>query len=407
MHVSSSSPALPSLAETAATNVSRFMSSIGPASSVPRDMNNQPAASTTTNYTRRLDDLNNANRFPRVHNSFTRLWLDQQNRLEMERRRMRAHQATNLHSSSTPNLAQHQPSSTSASPAIQTSVSISTGANQTNLAHIATNTNVNEFGIQHISIPGMQISIGSVPTNTNLNTNNSNIHQHGSQIASVNVNLSNNPQSISFLSNGSNGQNIITFPNGNMMSSPHSNGLMSHMESVPSLSSISALAGALHIHAYQPTTNNAQPRQATSAPPPPPPPSVRLHRSHGPMNSNQNPYVFNYNPNSQNGQSVHSRQQSHPYSSLNQQVNNTYHHSHQHAHNPHLHHPNHHHIHLNRREDFSQTTPFMSSSSTLLPQAYMDVSNIFSLTRENMIAHMNPRVRIPRILLDRSIEVLK
>jgi len=44
IHVSSSSPSLPSLAETAATNVTRFMSSIGPVSSVPRDLNNQPTA---------------------------------------------------------------------------------------------------------------------------------------------------------------------------------------------------------------------------------------------------------------------------------------------------------------------------------------------------------------------------
>jgi hypothetical protein len=405
MHVSSSTPSLPSLAETAATNVSRFMSSIGPVSSVPRDLNNQSATNNSTT-TRRVDDPNYVNRFPRVHNSFTRLWLDQQNRLEMERRRMGPHSA-NLNSSSTSSLSQNSaPPPSTSSPAIQTSVSISTGTNQTNLAHIATNTNVNEFGIQHISIPGMQISIGSVPTNANVNnTNNTNLHPHSPQIASVNVNLSSNPQSISFLSNGSNSQNIITFPNVGMMSS-HSNGLMPRIEPVPSLSSISALAGALQIHTYQPTSN-AQSQQASSAPPPPPP-SVRLHRSHGPVSTNQNPYVFNYNPNSQNGQST--RQQSHPYASLNQQVNNTYHNPHQHSHHhiPHLHHHHlHHNHHLNRREDLNQTTPFIATSSTLLPQAYMDVSSLFSLTRENMIAHMNPRVRIPRILLDRSIEVTK
>jgi hypothetical protein len=93
------------------------------------------------------------------------------------------------------------------SPAIQASVSITTGNTQTNLAHVAGN----EFGLQDIHLPGMQITLrplnmtpsNNTPSNTNLQNNNiypsSNYQQNFnptntlSNIASINLIVDNQP----------------------------------------------------------------------------------------------------------------------------------------------------------------------------------------------------------------------
>ena len=86
------------------------------------------------------------------------------------------------------------------SPAIQASVSISTGngygfilrlnqisffsyiinltffLRQTNLGQISSNGSLNEYGIQHITIPGMQISIGPAHISTNNLNSNGNLY---------------------------------------------------------------------------------------------------------------------------------------------------------------------------------------------------------------------------------------
>ena len=114
-------------------------------------------------------------------------------------------------------LAQNHPLSHShSSPAIQASVSITTGNSQTNLAHVAGN----EFGVQDIHLPGMQITLRQLnmnPSNNsqnpqnNNNNNNNNIYspsyQHNtnptgslSNIASINLIVDNQPINHSYVS---------------------------------------------------------------------------------------------------------------------------------------------------------------------------------------------------------------
>lgn len=71
---------------------------------------------------------------------------------------------------------------------------------------------MSEFGVQHISIPGMQISIGPAHLNHG-NNSNSNANSLGN-IASVNVNLTNNQQSVSLTSLNSNSNSNNSNSNG-------------------------------------------------------------------------------------------------------------------------------------------------------------------------------------------------
>lgn len=155
----------------------------------------------------------NLSQYPNVmHNAYTRLWHEQQNRTELQRnaflrRNEELRRTRNMHmepisynnqssiaslnsSSSNNNIS----TNTNNIPGIQASVSISSGLNNQN-------SSINDFGIQHISIPGMQISIG--PASMNVPTTN---NQTSSQNSSQNLNLNSpvyrnsnlNPNCLSF-----------------------------------------------------------------------------------------------------------------------------------------------------------------------------------------------------------------
>jgi hypothetical protein len=144
----------------------------------------------------------------RVHDNFTRLWIDQQNRQELLRRQQiprrndsefsrlrmesmqqqQQQQQQQRYGSNTNNndyMSSSGGQGQQASPAaVQASVSISSasGAQTTNLAQMQSNSVLNgDFGVQHITIPGMQISIG--PAHVNLINH---PHLHHSSTSSAN-----------------------------------------------------------------------------------------------------------------------------------------------------------------------------------------------------------------------------
>lgn len=144
---------------------------------------------------------------PTMHNSYTRLFYEQQQRMEMQRHdmlrrnndlrnsntNMRYRLMERINYNNQSSMASMNSSSSPSSPTIQASISI--GSN--NNTHLNNNTQYasssNEYGIQHISIPGMQISIGPATNqsssnhiaNLSFNLANSNSQQQQSQFNSL------------------------------------------------------------------------------------------------------------------------------------------------------------------------------------------------------------------------------
>lgn len=118
--------------------------------------------------------------------------------------------------------------SASSSPAIQASVSISAGGNNQNQTNQGQMT---DFGIQHITIPGMHISIG--PAHTHNQPQQPTTPLANQSLANVNVNFNNSTnQHLLSLSSTNQQSNMISFPGG-IISSSHS-GLVSSASSVDS-----------------------------------------------------------------------------------------------------------------------------------------------------------------------------
>lgn len=343
------------------------------------------------------------------------------------------------------------------SPAMQASVSISSGIGQTNLAHFQSNSVLNEYGVQNISIPGMgmQISIAA-PTNMNFisgaSTAGSSTHSPGTSgasatsagpligagvgnqtaanIASVNVNLSNNsPQHLmAHLSPMSSGQTAANFPGG-MLATTSPSGLLTAAAHVEQIHVAAQITNAALRHLNQQYNTNLYNQNLHSQS------SQQPHHHHHHQFNNRG--MFNNSNVNQPPQHCHHHQHN---ASHNQQQHQQPAHSrpfvsmHPHDSFNYLNIPSHHNHHhqsqsLSQLENLAASMnqharpPVSSSSSSsssshqaqqmfsqvFTPRSIIHIPSLFSVpinTNDPLFANQR-RTQIPRFhLLDRTLEVI-